>query len=127
MVQARYTVYKQVEFAASHFLREYHGQCEQLHGHNYLVRVYVGANELDSEGMVVDFVKLKAAMNEVITRRFDHRHVNDVPPFDKLHPTAENLARHFAEEIAGSIDDNRVRVTECRVYETQRNCAIYRR
>ena len=44
----RFTVFKETDFAAAHFLREYHGKCESLHGHNYRVRVYVGAEELDS-------------------------------------------------------------------------------
>jgi 6-pyruvoyltetrahydropterin/6-carboxytetrahydropterin synthase len=123
----RFSVYKELEFAASHFLREYHGKCEALHGHNYRVRVYVGADELNAEGMVVDFVALKAVMREVIHDPLDHKHINDVPPFDKLNPTAEHMARHFAEEIAARIDDGRCRVTECRVYETDRNCASYRR
>lgn len=127
MSAPRFSVYKEIEFAASHFLREYHGKCEALHGHNYRVRVYVSADELDSEGMVVDFVALKALMMEVIDARFDHRHINEIPPFDTVNPTAENLARYFAEEIAQRLDDERIRVSECRVWETARNCAVYRR
>ena len=123
----KYTVYKEIEFAASHFLREYHGKCEELHGHNYTVRVYVGGDELDGEGMVVDFVQLKGLMRELIHDRLDHKHINDVPPFDQMNPTSENMARHFAEAIAERLDDSRCRVTECRVYETARNCAMYRR
>lgn len=127
MSSPRFTVYKEIEFAASHFLREYHGKCERLHGHNYRVRVYVSADTLDSEGMVVDFVELKALMMEIIDSRFDHRHINGIPPFDTLNPTAENLARHFAEEIARGLDNERIRVSECRVWETATSCAVYRR
>lgn len=123
----RYTVYKEIEFAASHFLREYHGKCERLHGHNYKVQVFVSADELDSEGMVVDFVELKALMLEIIDGRFDHRHINEIPPFDTLNPTAENLARYIAEEIGARLDDARMRVSECRVWETATSCAVYRR
>lgn len=127
MAEYRYTVYRQLEFAAAHFLREYHGKCENLHGHNYIVRIYVSADELDPEGMLLDFVALKGVMHEVIHDRFDHRCINEVAPFDTLNPSAENLARHFAEECAAQIDSPRVRVTECRVWENERNCAIYRR
>lgn len=123
----RYTVYKEVEFAASHFLREYHGKCEHLHGHNYVVRVYVSSDELDNEGMVYDFVKLKRVMNGVFYERFDHKHINDIAPFDEINPTAEHIATWIAEEMAKQIDDERVRVTEVRVWETARNGAIYRR
>lgn len=127
MEPPRYTVYKQTEYAAAHFLREYHGICEELHGHNYHVRIYVSANELDGEGMVYDFVKLKGVMQKVIDGPFDHRSINEVAPFDVENPMAENLATYFAEECAKLIDDERVRVSECRVWETVRNCAIYRR
>ena len=123
----RFTVYKELEIAAAHFLREYHGKCENLHGHNYRIRVYVGADELDSEGMVLDFVELKQAMLDVIDARFDHRNINEIAPFDTLNPTAENLARHFAEELAARLDNGRVRVTECHVWETSTSCAVYRR
>jgi 6-pyruvoyltetrahydropterin/6-carboxytetrahydropterin synthase len=126
MPEPRFTVYKEQDFAASHFLREYHGKCENLHGHNYRVRVYVGADDLDHEGMVVDFMQLKAAMGTVLSR-LDHAHINDVPPFDVLNPTAEHIARYIAEEVASSVDDDRARVTQCHVWETDRNCAIYRR
>ena len=122
----RFTVFKETDFAAAHFLREYHGKCESLHGHNYRVRVYVGAEELDSEGMVVDFVELKRVMLDVI-ERLDHRNINDIPPFDVLNSTSEHLARYIAEEVAKVVDNDRARVTECHVWETDRNCAIYRR
>ncbi len=127
MTPLRYTVYKQLEFASAHFLREYHGKCEELHGHNYTVRLYVSADKLDDEGMVADFAKVKAVMNTVVIEPLDHKLINDVPPFDTLNPTAENMAHHFAEEAAKRIDDGRCRVTECRVWENKRNCAIYRR
>ena len=122
----RYTVSKEQDFAAAHFLRQYHGQCEQLHGHNYTVRVHAGCDELDAEGMVVDFTQLRDAMREVLGR-FDHQLLNEVPPFDQLNPTVENLARYIAEEVAARIDNNRVRVIACEVWETQRNCTTYRR
>jgi 6-pyruvoyltetrahydropterin/6-carboxytetrahydropterin synthase len=125
--QPRFTVYKELDFAASHFLREYHGKCERLHGHNYKVQVHVSADELDSEGMVVDFVQLKALMHELIHERFDHRHINEIPPFDVLNPTSEHLARYIAEEIAARLDDGRVRVSEVHIWETDTSCAVYRR
>jgi 6-pyruvoyltetrahydropterin/6-carboxytetrahydropterin synthase len=127
MDQPRFTVFKEVSFAAAHFLREYHGKCETLHGHNYRVRVYVGADELDSEGMVVDFVRLRQLLREVVDERLDHRNLNDTPPFDRLNPSAEHIAQWIGEEMANRVDDSRVRVTECHVWETETNCAIFRR
>jgi 6-pyruvoyltetrahydropterin/6-carboxytetrahydropterin synthase len=122
----RYVVSKEQDFAAAHFLRQYHGKCEQLHGHNYIVRVHVGCDELDAEGMVVDFCRLRDVMREVLGR-FDHQLLNDIAPFDALNPTLEHLARYIAEEVAAQIDDSRARVTACELWETARNCATYHR
>ncbi|MCC7478063.1 6-carboxytetrahydropterin synthase QueD [bacterium] len=124
---SRFTVYKEIDIAAAHFLREYHGKCERLHGHNYRIRVYVSADELDSEGMVLDFVQLKELMRELIHERFDHQFLNETPPFDVLNPSSEHLARYCAEELAARLDDGRIRVSECHVWETDTSCAIYRR
>ena len=126
MPMPRFTVTKEQDFSAAHFLREYHGQCEHLHGHNYRVQVSVGCDELDDEGLVVDFSRLKEAMQEVI-KRFDHKLLNEVEPFEKLNPTLEHLARYIAEEVALRIDDERARVTACRLWETDRNCVVYTR
>lgn len=126
MTEPRYTVFKEQDFSAAHFLREYHGQCEMLHGHNYRIRVFAGCDELDDEGMVIDFALLKAAINEV-TRPFDHALLNEVEPFTHLNPTLENMARYICEEVALRIDTERVRVTACQLWETDRNSIIYRR
>lgn len=126
MPRPRFTVTKEQDFSAAHFLREYHGQCEQLHGHNYRVQISVSCDELDDEGLVVDFVRLKEAMQEVI-KRFDHQLLNEVEPFDMLNPTLEHLARYIAEEVAVRIDDGRARVTECLLWETERNRVLYTR
>ena len=122
----RYTVYKQQDFSAAHYLPAYHGECERLHGHNYVVRLYAGADELDGEGLVVDFAKLKSVLKEILDR-FDHRLLNEVAPFDRLAPSSERLAEYIAEEAARALDDGRLRITECRVYETARNCASFKR
>lgn len=120
----RFTVSKELDFAAAHYLPSYHGQCERLHGHNYIVRLYAGADELDSEGLVIDFARLKSVLKEIIDR-FDHQLLNEVAPFDKVEPSSERLAEYIAEQAADKLDDGRVRITECRVNETSRNCARY--
>ncbi len=72
----------EAHFAAAHNLREYQGECENLHGHNWRVEVVVGAGELDRLGMVMDFRDLKGALGGVL-RQLDHKYINDVPPFDR--------------------------------------------
>lgn len=116
-------------FAAGHALRGYRGKCENVHGHNYKVRVTVRGAELDSIGLLCDFVEVKRIMQSVIDR-LDHQFMNDVPPFDKLNPSAENLARHFYQEIERGLRETPppvlVRVGEVTVWETDTTTATYR-
>lgn len=86
-------------FAAGHALRGYRGKCENIHGHNYKVRVTLRGPELGSIGLLFDFKDLKDAIHSTI-HRLDHQFLNEVPPFDAINPSAENLARYFYEEVA---------------------------
>jgi 6-pyruvoyltetrahydropterin/6-carboxytetrahydropterin synthase len=79
-------------FAAGHALRDYKGKCENVHGHNYRVQITVQGEQLDSTGLLVDFIDLKRLTDEVIAY-LDHRFINDLEPFDVLNPSAENLAK----------------------------------
>src|ERR671910_2525738 len=82
-------------FSSAHQLRGYKGKCENLHGHNYRVEIYARGSELNNIGLLVDFVELKAAADEVV-QYLDHRNINELPPFDaELNPSAENLARYI--------------------------------
>jgi 6-pyruvoyltetrahydropterin/6-carboxytetrahydropterin synthase len=113
-------------FAAGHALRGYRGKCENVHGHNYRVRVTVQGQQLDSAGLLVDFVELKRTLRAIV-ERLDHTFLNDVPPFDKLNPSAENMARYFYEEMTqGFAGDNTVRVAEVKIWETDTATATYR-
>ena len=85
-------------FAAGHALRNYHGKCENVHGHNYRVRVTVQGPQLDAIGLLVDFVEVKKLMHRVIDR-LDHQFINDLAPFDTMNPSAENMAKYFYDEI----------------------------
>ena len=88
-----YYVKKTIEISASHQLRlDYESKCENLHGHNWIITVYCRARDLDRNGMVYDFTKLKKA----VTDRLDHRNLNEVLPFN---PTAENIAHWIVQSI----------------------------
>jgi 6-pyruvoyltetrahydropterin/6-carboxytetrahydropterin synthase len=119
-----YQVCKESDFSGAHYLRDYHGKCENIHGHNWKVRVCVTANELDKSGMVIDFVELKKVLEDEINH-FDHQDINKVAPFDKINPTSENLAKHFFDQISNRINNERVRVSKVMVWETEHSCAIY--
>ena len=85
-------------FSSAHQLRGYKGKCENLHGHNYKIEIYARGRELDNIGLLVDFVELKAAADEVV-QYLDHRNINELPPFDELQPSAENLAKYVLERV----------------------------
>ena len=112
-------------FSSAHQLRGYKGKCENLHGHNYKIEIYARGRELDNIGLLVDFVDLKAAADEVL-RYLDHLNINELPPFDtELNPSAENLARYILERVASACGDERVQVYKVRCYETPTSVATY--
>jgi len=103
-------------FDAAHRLYGYPGECRDLHGHTWDVEVTVESAELDAIGIVYDFKSLKADLAGVIDA-FDHVLINEVPPFDEVSPTAENLARVICERLQGVVDPC-VRVSEVVVWES---------
>jgi 6-pyruvoyltetrahydropterin/6-carboxytetrahydropterin synthase len=124
-----YTVFKDFTFCAAHAVRGHTGGCQNLHGHNYRVRVYVSAEQLDGLGMVLDFADLKRTVAQ-IAGHFDHQTINDHPPFDEINPTAELLSefvyRRFQEELVrGGLGDGRVRLGRVEVWENESSCAIF--
>ena len=116
-------------FAAAHQLRNYKGKCENLHGHNYRVKVTVGGEKLNSTGLVADFGEVKAVLREVVAR-LDHTFLNELEPFIELNPSAENIALYFYQELekglrAGSTEVP-ICVSEVIVWETDTSSATYR-
>ena len=114
-------------FAAGHALRGYQGKCENVHGHNYKVRVVMTGEKLDRVGLVYDFVELKKRMEEVI-RAIDHKFLNELAPFTELNPSAENIAKYFYEELSGRLaaSANGARLREVTIFETDTTTATYR-
>ena len=121
-----YRVSKQLWFSAAHQVRLSDDRCETLHGHNYRVVVHAEARALDATSYVLDFAALKSAAAQAAAR-FDHRNINDIEPFTDggRNPTAEELARFLAEELAAKLDDGRVRICKVEVFETDNNRAEY--
>lgn len=119
-----YEISRDTSFSGAHSLREYQGKCESVHGHNWKVRAYVAAAELDRLGMVVDF-KILAREMEDLVNRFDHKDLNSVHPFDKINPSSENMAKYIYDEMSKKLNDGRVKVTRVMVWETDPSCAIY--
>jgi 6-pyruvoyltetrahydropterin/6-carboxytetrahydropterin synthase len=114
-------------FAAGHYLREYKGKCENPHGHNYKVRVTLAGEKLDHAGLLLDFKDLKDVMKETI-ERLDHQMLNDVEPFNRLNPSAENIAQYFFQQTNAKLKahtNGRVRVKDVTVWETDNTTATY--
>lgn len=112
-------------FSSAHQLRGYKGKCENLHGHNYKIEIYARGRELDNIGLLVDFVELKRAADEVVLY-LDHKNINELPPFDdELNPSAENLARYILERVASTVGDERVQIYKVRCFETPTSVATY--
>src|SRR5215210_6968875 len=112
-------------FSSAHQLRGYRGKCENLHGHNYKIEIYARGRELNEVGLLVDFVELKQAADEIVNF-LDHKNINELPPFDeKLNPSAENLARFILERVARRVTDERVQVYKVRCFETPTSVATY--
>jgi 6-pyruvoyltetrahydropterin/6-carboxytetrahydropterin synthase len=114
-------------FAAAHNLRGYKGKCENLHGHNYKVRVTLSGKEVDSVGLLYDFVHLKQVIQSVI-RSLDHKYLNELPPFDVLNPSAENIARYIYDQAAKQLQQapNGAGVSSITVWESDVTAATYR-
>jgi 6-pyruvoyltetrahydropterin/6-carboxytetrahydropterin synthase len=114
-------------FSAGHALRGYKGKCENLHGHNYRVQITLEGPELDGIGLLVDFTHLKEVMRGVI-RKLDHQFINDLEPFTKVNPSAENMAKYFYDEVSGQLMDlpPGARITDVVIWETDTAMAKYR-
>lgn len=124
MPSPSYTLKIVTDFAAAHTLRHYQGPCGRMHGHNWKLEVEVSARQLDDTGMVVDFKDIRQAAQQ-LSARLDHQYLNDIEPFNKLNPTAENIAAFFFQGLSALLNDDRVRVKAITVWETERACARY--
>lgn len=122
---ARWRLTVTSSFSSAHQLRNYCGKCENMHGHNFGVELCVEGDRLtpDTE-ILVDFKALKTALNQVLDT-LDHRHLNEVPPFDRQNPSSENLARHIFTEVAALLREEPVRVVFVAVSEKDSSRAEY--
>ena len=109
-----YQVRIKQRFSAAHYLRNYKGKCEDIHGHNYIIEVWIGRAKLNKSGLVYDFSKLKKEIAKILP---DHKLLNDVFSFN---PTSENLAKYFYNKIK-----KKYSVTKVAVWENEDSIAEY--
>lgn len=119
-----YEVTTEEHFSAAHHLRDYNGPCENVHGHNWLVRASVRCEELNKLGIGIDFKELKKLLGEVI-EKLDHRDINLIFEKQGCNPSSENIAGYIYRELDKKLREPGCRVSRIDVYETPGNSASY--
>lgn len=113
-------ILKEFEFDAAHYLPQYNGKCERLHGHTYKLVVKVKGTP-DHEGMVIDFTKLKALVKEKVVDHLDHQLLNDIIP----NPSAECISLWVWNQLKDELHTDRYHLYEVEVWETKTSGCIY--
>jgi 6-pyruvoyltetrahydropterin/6-carboxytetrahydropterin synthase len=119
-----YELIVEQDFDAAHFLRGYQGKCENIHGHRYTIRVHLKNMKLNEIGLAYDFTAIKRYLKEIIAR-LDHTSLNDIPPFDKINPSAENIARSIYAELKLKMSAEPVAIAAVETWETPHQGVIY--
>jgi 6-pyruvoyltetrahydropterin/6-carboxytetrahydropterin synthase len=119
-----YEIKIESSFSGAHRLRDYNGQCENLHGHNWKVEVIVVSPDVGKDGMVLDFRELKEATRAVL-ETMDHRYLNEIPYFSERNPSSENIAKYIFDRVTDRLGERRVRVTKVTAWESDGACASY--
>lgn len=120
-----FTVRVEARFESAHYLREYRGISEPLHGHSYKVEaVLAGRNGgVDGDAIAVDFVSARQKL-EVLAKKLDYGCINEIAPFDRINPSAENIAQWFHRELSGAIADEGI-VRSVTIWEGPVNSVTY--
>ena len=112
------------QLAAAHQLRDFEGQCENLHGHNWKVEVYVTGNDLQENGILIDFKWIKKATESVL-QNLDHKFLNELESFREANPSSENIARYIYDSLSRDLNNQKVTVSKVTAWESDSACATY--
>ena len=115
-----YKIKIKTDFSAAHNLKNYHGKCEHLHGHNWAVEARFVFQALDKDGMAMDFKEAKRLVNDAI-EKLDHAYLNEVAELKNINPTSENVAKF----IYDSVKKNNKNLKSISVWENADSCATY--
>lgn len=119
-----YQVTVEQHFDAAHGLRGYRGKCETIHGHRFGVVARVKASVTDEIGLAYDFTVLKQHLADILAR-FDHTTLNDVPPFDEINPSSENIAQTVFNELKPRLTEAPVSLSCIEVWESPESGVVY--
>ena len=108
--------------ASAHFLRGYEGPCKDLHGHTWKIEVTVTSPTLDTIGFVIDFRDIKKQLKEFLAH-LDHVCLNDLPHFQEVNPTTENIAQYVYKEFAKKCQP--LKLKQVRVWESESSSVMY--
>lgn len=117
-------IFIKTHFSGGHHLRNYPGNCEKPHGHNWKVKVTVRATKLDKLGMGIDFKVLKGIVNRVVDE-LDHRDLNDHPAFKEVNPSSEHIAMYIFSALKEELTTDRYALYSVTVRETDSSGVIY--
>ena len=112
-----YQIFVEEHFDAAHYLPNYHGKCEKLHGHRFKVVAHLEAAGLDETGLAYDFAQLKQYLREILAR-FDHTCLNDVSPLDEIGPSSENIAAAVYDMLQPHLSEPSVKLVSVEVWES---------
>ena len=112
------------QFGAAHQLRGFRGKCENLHGHNWKIEVYVKGQKLDSTGLLIDFDIVKKATKKAI-EKLDHKFLNELEYFKEINPSSENIARYLYDTIGRELNKGNIFVSRVTAWESDSACATY--
>lgn len=116
-----YRIFVKSNFSSAHKLAGYEGNCERIHGHNWSVQAEIMTNMLDAAGIGYDFRKFKKQLNAIL-EPLDHRLLNEIPPFDRINPSSENLAKYIFDSLKQKLPSDII-VKSIEVKESE-NCAV---
>lgn len=119
-----FEISSQIHFSAAHHLINYDGDCENVHGHNWLVCATIRSNTLNDIGLGIDFKILKNMLTQVLDK-LDHTDLNIIFNKKERNPSSENIARYIYQELEKTINEPNCIVYRIDVYETPGNCASY--
>ena len=119
-----YQLFVEEHFDAAHYLPNYHGKCENLHGHRFKVVARLEAARLDETGLAYDFAKLRQHLREILAR-FDHTCLNDVSPLGKIGPSSENIAAVIYDALLPCFSGSPVNLLNVEVWESPTTGVTY--
>jgi 6-pyruvoyltetrahydropterin/6-carboxytetrahydropterin synthase len=111
-------------FSAAHLLNEIGGKCEELHGHNFKVEITAAAEELNTNGLLIDFRFLKKILGDIL-EDIDHKHLNSLTSFAGINPSAENIARYIFEKMEGKVKAAGVNMVRVKIWESENAAVTY--